>query len=159
VVSSSGIRELIRAGQVSLAARFLTRPYGLEGRVVAGRGVGSKQTVPTLNLAAEAEVLPAGGVYITRTRDRTRDWNSLTNVGYRPTFGKSDELSVETFLLDPLEGETPSRIRVDFLRRLREERKFDSPEALRSQILKDVSTARRYFRRLKAWAGRACISC
>ena len=161
VVSSSGIRELIRAGRVNLAARFLTHPYGLQGRVVTGRGVGSKQTVPTLNLASEAEVVPASGVYITRTRDldAVREWNSITNVGYRPTFGKSDELTVETFLLDPLQGETPSRIRVDFLQRVREERKFDSPEALRAQIFKDVGTARRYFRRLKTWAGRACISC
>lgn len=161
VVSSSGIRELIRAGKVSLAARFLTHPYSLQGKVVAGRGVGSKQTVPTLNLAADAEVLPAAGVYITRTHDleHARDWNSITNVGYRPTFGASDELTIETFLLDPLEGDTPSRIRVDFLRRIREERRFENPEALRGQILKDVGTAQRYFRRLKSWVERACISC
>lgn len=161
IVSSSGIRNLIGSGQVSLAARFLTRSYALEGRVVPGRGVGSKQTVPTLNLAAEAEVLPANGVYITHTRDldSPREWNSITNVGYRPTFGASDELTVETFLLDPLSGETPSRIRVCFLRRVREERRFESPEALRSQILKDVGAAQRYFRRRKAWTGRECISC
>lgn len=161
IVSSSGIRDLIRSGQVSLAARFLTRPYALEGRVVQGRGVGSKQTVPTLNLAAEAEVLPAIGVYITHTRDldSPREWNSITNVGYRPTFGASDELTVETFLLDPLSGETPLRIRVCFLRRVREERRFEGPEPLRSQILKDVAAAQRYFRRRKAWTGRECISC
>jgi riboflavin kinase/FMN adenylyltransferase len=161
VVSSSGIRELIRAGKVSLATRFLTHPYSLQGKVVSGRGVGSKQTVPTLNLMADAEVLPAPGVYITRTYDldHARNWTSITNVGYRPTFGASDELTVETFLLDPLEGDAPSRIRVDFLRRVREERRFESPEALRGQILQDVGTAHRYFRRLKSWAGRACISC
>src|SRR5262249_39915533 len=67
IVSSTGIRDLIRAGRVDLAARFLLHPYGLEGEVVRGRGVGSKQTVPTLNLATTAEVLPATGVYITRT--------------------------------------------------------------------------------------------
>ena len=109
VVSSSGIRELIRAGNVSLAARLLQHAYGLEGEVVSGRGVGSKQTVPTLNLATSAEVIPANGVYITRTRDQAdgREWNSVTNIGYRPTFGASDQLSIETFLLDPLTGETP----------------------------------------------------
>ena len=113
VVSSSGIRELIRAGNVSLAARLLQHAYGLEGEVVSGRGVGSKQTVPTLNLATSAEVIPANGVYITRTRDQAdgREWNSVTNIGYRPTFGASDQLSIETFLLDPLAGETPERIR------------------------------------------------
>jgi len=161
VVSSSSIRELIRAGNVSLAARLLQHAYGLDGEVVRGRGVGSKQTVPTLNLATEAEVIPANGVYITRTRDRAdgREWNSVTNIGYRPTFGASDQISIETFLLDPLAGQTPERIRVEFLRSIREERKFDSPEALRGQILKDVRTAQAWFRRVKAWTGPACISC
>jgi riboflavin kinase/FMN adenylyltransferase len=161
IVSSSGIRELIRSGRVQLAARFLLHPYALEGTVVSGRGVGSKQTVPTLNLATTAEVLPATGVYITHTRDLDdgREWNSITNVGYRPTFGESPELSIETFLLDPLVGATPSRIRIEFLARVREERKFESPEALRARIMKDVGAAQRYFRRRKAWTGRACISC
>jgi len=161
VVSSSGIRELIRAGKVNLAARLLQHAYGLEGEVVSGRGVGSKQTVPTLNLATRAEVIPANGVYITRTRDLAdgREWDSVTNVGYRPTFGASDALTIETFLLEALAGEAPKRIRVEFLRRIREERKFESPEALRTQILKDVRTANAYFRRARAWAGRSCISC
>ncbi len=161
VVSSSGIRELIRAGKVGLAARLLQHAYSVEGEVVSGRGVGSKQTVPTLNLATRAEVIPANGVYITRTRDLAdgREWNSVTNVGYRPTFGASDQLTIETFLLDSLAGEAPKRIRVEFLRRIREERKFESPESLREQILKDVRTANAYFRRAQAWAGRSCISC
>jgi riboflavin kinase/FMN adenylyltransferase len=161
VVSSSSVRDLIRAGNVAMAARLLLRPYGLEGAVVSGRGVGSKQTVPTLNLATGAEVLPAGGVYITHTRDIDdgREWRSITNIGYRPTFGASDQLTIETFLLDPLSGETPARIRVEFLRRIREERRFDSSEALRTQILKDVRVAQNYFRRAKAWTGRECISC
>ncbi|HTS62854.1 MAG TPA: bifunctional riboflavin kinase/FAD synthetase [Candidatus Acidoferrales bacterium] len=161
VVSSSGIRDLIRSGRVELAARFLLHPYAVEGRVVPGRGIGSKQTVPTLNLATESEVLPAPGVYITRTRDLEGpgEWNSITNIGYRPTFGQSSELSIETFLLDALAGAPPARIRVCFLKRVREERRFDTPEALRGQILKDAAAAQRYFRRAKAWTGRACISC
>lgn len=161
MVSSSGVRELIRAGNVSLAARFLTHPYSIEGTVVSGRGVGSKQTVPTLNLATSAEVLPARGVYITRTRDAAgiRRWNSITNIGYRPTFGASDQLSIETFLLEPLDEPAPERIRVEFLRRVRDERQFETPEALRAQILKDVRAAQAYFRRLAAWTGRTCISC
>jgi riboflavin kinase/FMN adenylyltransferase len=161
VVSSSAVRDVVRAGNVGLAARFLVRPYGIEGQVVSGRGVGSKQTVPTLNLATTAEVIPAAGVYITRTRDLEdrREWHSITNIGYRPTFGASDQLTIETFLLDPLVGETPARIRVEFLRRQRAERKFDSPEALRAQILKDVRAAQSYFRRAKAWTGPECISC
>jgi riboflavin kinase/FMN adenylyltransferase len=149
VVSSSEIRRLIESGEVARAARLLERPFALEGEVVHGHGVGSRQTVPTLNLATAAEALPAVGVYVTRTHDcgGDRSWPSVTNVGYRPTFGGS-ELSIETFLLSGLEGKTPRRIRVDFLRRLRDERKFDSPEALKAQILKDVRRAQAYFRRL-----------
>jgi len=161
IVSSSGIRELVESGQVAAAGRLLLRPYAVEGDVVSGRGVGSKQTVPTLNLATRAELIPARGVYITCTRDLDADrrWNSITNIGYRPTFGASEELTIETFLLEPLTGETPGRIRVEFLRRVRDERKFDSPDALRAQILKDVGAAQRYFRRLRAWVGRVpCTS-
>ena len=153
IVSSSGVRELIERGQVALAARFLDRPYALDGEVVSGRGVGSKQTVPTLNLETAAEVLPARGVYLTRTRDPEsgREWNSITNIGFRPTFGASEELTIETFLLDPLEDPAPRRIRLVFLEYLRDERRFADPEALKAQILKDVGVARRYFRRIAAW--------
>ena len=156
IVSSSRIRELLQAGRVSLAARHLDRPYALEGDVVAGRGVGSKDTVPTLNLAAAGGVIPARGVYVTSTRDpdAARRWNSITNIGYRPTFGPSDQLSIETFLLDPLPGDAPRRIRVEFLWRLRDERKFDSPEELKTQILKDARVAQSYFRRARTWIGR-----
>ena len=156
VASSSVIRQAIQAGRVALAARLLQHPYGLEGEVVKGHGVGSKQTVPTLNLATEAEVVPARGVYVTRTwdLDNRRGWNSITNAGYRPTFGGDDQLSIETFLLEPLQGETPHRIRVDFLCRVRDERKFETPEALKAQILKDVGVAQRYFRRARTWIER-----
>jgi riboflavin kinase/FMN adenylyltransferase len=156
-VSSSGIRELVRAGCVSLAARFLGRPYALEGKVVPGRGVGSKLTVPTLNLASSAEVIPSRGVYATRTfdTDGNRVWNSITNVGARPTFEDGGELSIETFLLDPLGDGAPRQIRVEFLWRVRDERKFESPAALKARILQDARAAGRYFRRVKAWTAAA----
>ena len=128
---------------------MLERPYALEGDVVSGRGVGSKQTVPTLNLATAGEVIPARGVYVTRTHDldSVRAWTSVTNVGYRPTFGESDQLSIESFLLDTLTGDAPRHIRVEFLARLRSERQFESPEALKAQILRDVRAAQNYLRR------------
>ena len=150
-VSSSTIRGLLESGRVSLAARWLERPYALEGEVVAGRGIGSRQTVPTLNLSTAAELIPKTGVYVTRTRDldTQRAWNSVTNVGYRPTFGDSTQLTIETFLLDPLAGETPRRISVEFLWRVREERKFTNPEALKARILRDAAAARRYFARTR----------
>lgn len=149
VVSSSSIRALVSAGRVALANRLLGRPYALEGRVVTGRGVGSKQTVPTLNLETEAEVIPALGVYATRANGM----DAVTNIGYRPTFGESEQLSIETFLLG-VEGLAPgseeTRLTVEFLARLREERKFDSPEALKARILFDARAAARFFRRSKA---------
>lgn len=150
-VSSSEVRRLIEAGNVSLACRLLEKPYALEGTVERGHGVGSKQTVPTLNLNTTAEVLPATGVYITRTKDRDdgREWPSITNIGNRPTFG-GDRLTIETFLLTPLTGVTPRNIRVEFLRRVRDERRFESSEALKAQIMRDVARAQAYFRRLQA---------
>jgi riboflavin kinase/FMN adenylyltransferase len=133
----------------------LQHPYALDGAVVGGRGVGSQQTVPTLNLAPDAGLVPASGVYVTRALDleTERQWNAITNIGYRPTFGESDRLSIETFLLDPFTGETPNRIRLEFLWRVRDERKFESPAALKEQILRDVRVARNYFRRTRAWIG------
>jgi len=149
IVSSSEIRRLIWSGNVSQACRMLGRPYALEGAVVRGHGIGSKQTVPTLNLETTAEVLPKIGVYVTRTRDRnsSREWPSITNVGKRPTFN-GHELSVETYLLSPLDGPAPEQIAVEFRLWVRDERKFESPEALKSQILRDVGRAQAYFRRL-----------
>jgi riboflavin kinase/FMN adenylyltransferase len=154
IVSSSAVRQLVGEGRVSLARRFLGSPYGLEGEVVSGRGVGARQTVPTLNLATTAEVLPKTGVYITRTYDpdAERSWDSITNIGYRPTFGSSDELTIETFLLQPLDGDRPRRIRVAFLARVRDERKFESPDALKAQILRDVRVTEAWFRRSRTWA-------
>ncbi|HEU5023013.1 MAG TPA: bifunctional riboflavin kinase/FAD synthetase, partial [Bryobacteraceae bacterium] len=147
-ISSTAVRKLVEAGQVSKACRMLGEPFALEGAVVKGHGIGSKQTVPTLNLAPENELLPPVGVYVTETRDEGggRRWKSITNVGYRPTFD-GQGLTVETFLLEPFAGETPERIEVSFLRFVREERKFDSPELLRAQIMRDVAVANRVHER------------
>ncbi len=156
VISSSQIRRAIAEGDVSTARRMLGRPYALSGVVVAGEGRGSKQTVPTLNLDTKAEVLPKNGVYVTRTRERgsAREWPSITNVGYRPTFD-GRELTIETYLLRALEGATPEEISVEFLHWVRDERKFENAEALKAQILKDVNRAQTYFRRLGPTAAAA----
>lgn len=155
-ISSSEIRELIEAGEVSRACRMLGHPYSLSGMVVRGQGIGSKQTVPTLNLDTQAEIVPKIGVYVTRTFDagRVRQWPSITNVGYRPTFN-GHGLTIETYLLAPLEGATPEAISVEFLKWVRAERKFENPEALKSQIFRDVGRAQAYFRRLKQVAAPA----
>jgi riboflavin kinase / FMN adenylyltransferase len=147
VISSSEIRRLIEAGDVSTACRMLGRPHSLQGAVVRGEGIGSKQTVPTLNLDTKAEVVPGNGVYVTRTRAGEREWPSITNIGYRPTFD-GQHRTIETYLLSALDGPSPEEISVEFLRRVRDERKFESPEALKAQILRDVDRAQTYFRRL-----------
>ena len=152
-VSSGVVRRSVIAGEVSTACRLLARPHAIAGEVVHGHGVGAKKTVPTLNMRTDAEVLPARGVYVTRTTDTAdgRRWNSITNIGYRPTFGGDEQLSIETFLIDPLEGATPTTIRVEFLRRVRDERKFETVEVLKAQILLDVRHAQTYFRRLASY--------
>jgi riboflavin kinase / FMN adenylyltransferase len=151
VISSSEVRRFIEAGDVSTARRMLGRPYALGGAVVAGEGRGSKQTVPTLNLDTTAEVVPKNGVYVTRTSDAAgaRAWPSITNIGVRPTFDGQNR-TIETFLLAKLEEAPPDRISVEFLRRVRDEKKFENADALKAQILRDVSRAQSYFRRLTA---------
>jgi riboflavin kinase/FMN adenylyltransferase len=135
---------------------MLGRPYALRGLVVPGEGRGSKQTVPTLNLDTRAEVLPKDGVYVTRTRERngTREWPSITNIGMRPTFDGHNR-TIETYLLAPLDGAPPEEIAVEFLRWVREERRFDNAEELKAQILRDVNRAQTYFRRLRQAAASA----
>jgi len=153
IVSSSRIRRLISQGAVSSAAHLLGRPFVVEGPVIPGHGIGSRQTVPTLNIDPETEVIPARGVYTTCAMDSgsERRWPAVTNIGYRPTFGGTD-LSIETFLLRPLEGADPATLSLAFWRRLRDERKFPSPDELRQQIWKDVAATEKFYRRLAAVA-------
>jgi len=150
VVSSTIVRGKISAGDVTRAGRLLGRPFSLTGEVVGGTGTGRRFTFPTLNLAPEQELLPARGVYITRTQldGHTRRYRSVTNIGVRPTFNGS-ALSVETHLLD-FQGETtPKRIEVRFWKRLREEKKFSGAEELHAQIARDIAAANRFFSRLR----------
>ena len=168
-VSSSKIRRLLNDGNVKLANRLLGRYFSVRSRIAAGLGIGRAKTVPTLNLGAYSGLLPGSGVYVTSTRlwtepeagmeDHTdqeppleapesRQLRSVTNVGRRPTFGER-ELGVETHLLEPWDGTPPTHMEVSFLYRLRDERKFDSAQQLKSQILEDVRQAERYLWRLE----------
>ena len=151
IASSSAIRHLLAAGEVSKACRLLNRPFSIEGQIVSGHGIGAKQTVPTLNLDTNAEVLPANGVYITSTLlpGHDKPVPSITNIGMRPTFG-GDKLTIETFLLGPF-NEQPTTMTLFFHRHVREEQQFPSPEALRTQIMKDVGRANAYWRRVPKW--------
>jgi riboflavin kinase/FMN adenylyltransferase len=145
-VSSSHIRRLLATGRVSRARHLLGRPFAILSNPGRGRGFGSKYTVPTINLSRYDEMVPADGVYITRTRVGDECFDSVTNVGNRPTFG-ADSFAIETHLLNfhPLELMAQSEIEIYFLDRLREEIKFPSVDALKDQIGRDVKKAQRYF--------------
>ena len=156
-VSSSQIRSLLEEGKVSPANRLLGRPFSVRNAIETGLGIGRNQTVPTLNLAPYSEMLPATGVYVTwaklggtleEEKVAKSPLRSVTNVGFRPTFGERG-LGVETHLLEKWDGPTPTTLEVRFLYRLRDERKFDSPEQLKSQIFRDIRRAESYFRRLE----------
>jgi len=149
-VSSSQIRRLLAAGRVSRARHLLARPFCILGMPGRGRGYGSKYTVPTINLARYDELVPKDGVYITWTRVGAEQFDSVTNVGNRPTFG-AELFAIETHLLNfhPIELTPETEVEICFLQRLRDEIKFPSVEALREQIGRDVKKARRYFHLLR----------
>jgi len=145
-VSSSQVRKLIEAGRVSRARYLLARPFSILSTPGRGRGYGAKYTVPTINLSRYEELVPRDGVYITRTRVAQECFDSVTNVGNRPTFG-TESFAIETHLLNfrAIELTPETEVEVHFLQRLRDEIKFPSVEALREQIARDVKQARRYF--------------
>ena len=149
-VSSSHIRKLLGEGRVSRARHLLGRPFSILSTPGRGRGYGSKYTVPTINIARYEELVPKDGVYITRTRLAGECFDSVTNVGNRPTFGP-DLFAIESHLLNfhPIELTPETEVEIHFLERLRDEIKFPSIDALRDQIATDVKHARRYFHLLK----------
>lgn len=150
-VSSSRIRSLIAAGEVSTARALLGRPFSVDSTPAAGRGFGTRYAVPTVNLAAYSELLPGNGVYVTTLRlgpePHARTFRGVTNVGNRPTFGE-DSFAVETHLFgfEPVELGPETPLHLMFLNRLRGEQRFPSPAALRTQIGRDVARAQRYFK-------------
>ncbi len=146
-VSSSAVRSHIATGDVRRARWMLGRVFGVYSTPARGRGIGTKLLVPTVNLAPYEGLLPANGVYITRLWIADRCFQAVSNIGNRPTFGEPS-FAVESHILDfapvDLDGNTP--LKVEFLRRLRPEMEWPSPEELKAQILKDVARAKRYFR-------------
>jgi riboflavin kinase/FMN adenylyltransferase len=162
-ISSSRIRALIAAGDLADANALLGRSFSIRSTPAPGRGYGARYTVPTINLAPYPELLPAIGVYVTTLTigdpPNARTFQGVTNVGNRPTFG-ADSFAVETHLLDfePLTGvpgELASRgwialdestpLELTFLHHIRDERRFESPQALREQIQRDVAVAKSIF--------------
>jgi riboflavin kinase / FMN adenylyltransferase len=143
-ISSTRIRELLRAGNVREAARLLGRPYRVEGTVAGGAGRGRTLAAPTANLPATRDMaLPRVGVYATRAAvDGTEGHPSVTSVGTNPTFESSRRIRIETLLLD-YSGDLYGRhLAVDFLDHIRGQRTFPDANSLAQQIREDVEAAR-----------------
>jgi riboflavin kinase/FMN adenylyltransferase len=124
---------------------MLGRPYGVEGPVAKGDARGVSLGFPTANVQPQNRVIPRRGVYVTATLIAGQWQRSVTNIGVRPTFGDSLKPSVETHIINwsgDLYGDV---LRVRFLHRLRDEKKFGSVDELKNQIERDVARAQRYF--------------
>ena len=144
-ISSSKIRELLAEGKVNLARRMLGRPYGVEGQIIHGLQRGRTIGFPTANLHPHNRVIPRFGVYATATLIDGRWRRSITNVGIRPTFEDDQNPSIESYIFD-FDGDLYGDVlRVRFLHRLRDERKFGGIDELRAQIERDTRRALNYF--------------
>ena len=142
-VSSTRIREAIRAGDFDAAGQMLGRPYALCGKVIEGDKLGRQLGFPTANLDATSLVLPPGGVYEARTRVNGRDYRAALNIGVRPTVTAGLQLRVEAHLLD-FDGDLyGTELELEIGKKLRAEQKFASQDALREQIARDVQQVRR----------------
>jgi riboflavin kinase/FMN adenylyltransferase len=145
-ISSSKIRELLALGKVNLARRMLGRPYGVEGVIIRGDQRGRTIGFPTANLKPRNRVIPKYGVYATANLISGKWRRSITNVGVRPTFENDREPSIESYIFD-FEGDLYGDVlRVRFLHRIRDERKFGGIEELKNQIARDSQTALNYFK-------------
>lgn len=143
-ISSTRIRAALRSGDPEGAAAMLGRPYALTGIVVRGAQRGHTLGFPTINLACEQELLPRGGVYVSRTTLDEEALRSVANVGTRPTVEEDGQKVVEAHILDFDRDVYGMRASVEVLHRLRDERRFESLEALQAQIQRDAEAAREY---------------
>jgi riboflavin kinase/FMN adenylyltransferase len=148
VVSSTRVRRLISEGRVDEAGALLGHTYAIDATVVQGDRRGRELGFPTANLCTENELLPPHGVYATTTKIDGVVLASVTNIGTRPTVDQSGRTTIETHVLNldrELYGES---LRLGFVQRLRDERAFESLDALKTQIAADVQRARMLFDRL-----------
>src|SRR5512132_3502144 len=148
VVSSTRVRRLVAEGRMDEAGALLGHQFYVDGRVVAGKRRGRELGFPTANLETDNELLPPNGVYATMTTIDGIVHPSITNVGLRPTFGDTTKTMIEAYVLG-FHGDLYGRqVRLGFVQRLRDERKFEDVDALRAQIEADVRRAERLFAQL-----------
>lgn len=144
VVSSSATRRFLEAGNVEMAALCLGRPYDLSGTVAHGHEVGRTLGFPTANVVPGTadKIIPAAGVYAARCTTNGQCYDAMVNVGTRPTFDGDGSLTIEAHLFNFDADLYGQPLRVDFIARLREERRFDSPDDLRRQLEADARDTR-----------------
>ena len=147
IVSSTRVRRLVAEGRVDEAGALLGRVYAIDGVVVEGRRRGRELGFPTANLQTDNELIPPHGVYATIVTIDGVQHGGVTNIGTRPTFGESGS-TIETHILADVGDLYGRPIRVAFVQRLRDERRFEDVDALRSQIDADRQRAERLFARL-----------
>lgn len=146
-VSSTYIRELIMNGQIELVNRLLGHPYTIEGKVVPGKGLGKKLGFPTANVKYNPEkILPKFGVYVVEVKVKNKYYKGVVNVGNNPTVS-SHKINVEVYILDFAETIYGENIEILFYKYLRDEKKFDSLDELKSRIREDVNIAENFFHR------------
>jgi riboflavin kinase/FMN adenylyltransferase len=143
-VSSSLIRNLLQEGKIEEANILLGRHYEIEGKVIKGKDRGKVLGFPTANIETENEIIPRG-VYVSQVMIDSRTYPSLTNAGFRPTFGPED-MQIESYIIDFDKKLYGQEIAVRFIKKIRDEIKFKSPEELSLQIKKDLGQAKAYFK-------------
>ena len=148
-VHSSVIRKLLQEGRVDEANSFLGREFAIEGEVISGQGLGKEELYPTLNLKVREYILPKDGVYATRTKIDKKIYNSVSFIGNR--ISTDGEFSIETHILDE-SILAPKHLEVFFVKRLRDNQKFDSLSELKKQINQDINEARESLRVCKPYA-------
>jgi riboflavin kinase/FMN adenylyltransferase len=141
VISSTKIRQLLVAGEVEHAARLLGRPYAITGIVIKGDSRGKTLGFPTANIASKHSIIPSNGVYAVKLLARERCLDSIVNIGVRPTFD-TKSLAIEVHVFNFNEDLYGEEVTFFFMRRIREEKKFDTAEDLIVQIKKDIITAK-----------------
>jgi len=145
VVSSSLIRERLLSGKIDEVENILQRPFHLEGVVVKGEGRGKKIGFPTANIQVSQDlIIPQKGVYVTRTIYKGMTYQSVTNIGNNPTFKDGNQLHIETNLFDFNMDIYGENLDIQFLHKLRDERKFPTVNDLITQIRTDVEAAKEY---------------
>jgi len=145
IISSTRIRKLIGEGKLNEAYRLLGRGVSISGAVVKGSKRGKSLGFPTANIAYEADILPPQGVYVVKVLLGKKEYPAIANIGTRPSFEKQiSKLHLEAHILDFSKNIYGKRLEVEFLKKIRSEKKFPSPQELVHQIQKDESFARKY---------------